>query len=141
MIIQISKSRIRFMATMTVTAQSTDVTAYGSLLATLEVTGISTRQAHQTITVPLSRLSQKMQQINRHGGKILSVNTGSVLPARPHHVSSPVTTAEIMSAVEAIEPSISEQAADAEQEQELVMETPTPAVRQKQQNSSKKKRR
>ncbi len=126
------------MATMTVTAQSTDVTAYGSLLATLEVTGISTRQAHQTITVPLSRLSQKMQQINRHGGKILSVNTGSVLSARPHPVSSPVITT---SAVEAIEPSISEQAADTEQEQELVMETPTPAVRQKQQNSSKKKRR
>jgi CpcD/allophycocyanin linker domain len=134
------------MATMTVTAQSTDVTAYGSLLATLEVTGISTRQAHQTITVPLSRLSQKMQQINRHGGKILSVNTGSVLSAMPHPASSSAIATEITTSaveVEALEPSMSEQAKQAaDTEQELVMETPTPAIRQKQNNhSSKKKRR
>jgi hypothetical protein len=132
------------MATMTVTAQSTDITAYGSLLATLEVTGISTRQAHQTITVPLNRLSQKMQQINRQGGKILSVHTGSVLPAMQilassPPVSSPVITTETTMSV--VEPSTSEQATDTEQEQELTMETPIPAVRQKQQNHSKKKKR
>jgi CpcD/allophycocyanin linker domain len=80
------------MATMTVTSQYTDTTAYGSRLATLEVTGISMRNGHQTIMVPLSRLSQKMQQIHRQGGKIVSVNTtavASVVPQAPMAKAAP----------------------------------------------------
>jgi uncharacterized phage infection (PIP) family protein YhgE len=80
------------MATMTVTSQSTDTTAYGSRLATLEVTGVSIRNGHQTIMVPLSRLSQTMQQIHRQGGKIVSVNTtatATVVPQAPMAKAAP----------------------------------------------------
>jgi CpcD/allophycocyanin linker domain len=108
------------MATMTVTSQYTDTTAYGSRLATLEVTGISMRNGHQTIIVPLSRLSQTMQQIHRQGGKIVSVNTTAVAPVVPQAApqSAPASQAP-------------------ESEQELAMEEPK-AVQQS--NSKKKKR-
>jgi hypothetical protein len=115
------------MATMTVTSQSTNTTAYGSRLATLKVVGISTRSGHQTITVPLDRLSQKMQQIHRQGGKIISVHTGVPATAMPNPIES----------VERIAT-----APTPEAEAELVMEVPTPAAQPKQNNhSSKKKRR
>ena len=116
------------MATMTVSSQSTDTTAYGSRLATLEVAGISMRNGHQTITVPLNRLSQKMQQIHRQGGKIISVHTGATASAMP----SPIA------AVEKIAP------APEAPEQELVMETPEPSSDAQQKpnhQSSKKKKR
>jgi CpcD/allophycocyanin linker domain len=107
------------MATMTVTSQSTDTTAYGSRLATLEVTGISMRNGHHTMMVPLSRLSQTMQQIHRHGGKIVSVNTTATAPVIPQAPQfAPVFQAP-------------------ESEQELAMEEPKAA----QQPNSKKKRR
>ncbi len=105
------------MATMTVTSQSTDTTAYGSRLATLEVAGISMRNGHQTMTVPLNRLSQIMQQIHRHGGKIVSVNTTAAAPVVPQ---APKAAA----APQASEP-------------ELAMEDPKAA----QQSNSKKKKR
>jgi CpcD/allophycocyanin linker domain len=105
------------MATMTVTSQSTDTTAYGSRLATLEVAGVSMRNGHQTMTVPLNRLSQTMQQIHRHGGKIVSVNTTAVAPVVPQ---APMAAA-----------------APQEPEQELAMEESKAA----QQSNSKKKRR
>jgi hypothetical protein len=120
------------MATMTVTSQSTDTTAYGSRLATLEVAGISTRNGHQTITVPLNRLSQKMQQIHRQGGKIITVHTSVLATA----MTSPIAMVERSVAPPATEV--------AEVEQELAMEEPTsvPASQPKQNNhSSKKKRR
>ena len=112
------------MATMTVSSQSTDTTAYGSRLATLEVAGISMRNGHQTITVPLNRLSQKMQQIHRQGGKIISVHTGEAASAMP----SPIA------AVEKTAPAT---------EQELVMETPEPSsdAQQKPNNQSSKKKK
>jgi CpcD/allophycocyanin linker domain len=113
------------MATMTVTSQSTDTTAYGSRLATLEVTGISMRNGHQTMMVPLSRLSQTMQQIHRHGGKIVSVNTTATAPVVPQ---APMAKA-------AVAPTPTPQAP--ESEQELAMEEPKAA----QQPHSKKKRR
>jgi hypothetical protein len=120
------------MATMTVTSQSTNTTAYGSRLATLEVAGISLRNAHQTITVPLNRLSEKMQQIHRQGGKILSVHTGEVAAAMP----SPIASVEkIATPVTSAQPEV---------EQELAMETPhpSPAAQPKQNShSSKKKKR
>ena len=108
------------MATTTVISQSTDVTAYGSRLATLEVTGMSIRNGHQTMLVPLSRLSQTMQQIHRHGGKIVSVNT---IPTAPVVPQAPMAKA---AASQAPEP-----------EQELTMEEPKAT----QQSNSKKKRR
>ncbi len=108
------------MATMTVTSQSTDTTAYGSRLATLEVTGVSMRNGSQTMMVPLSRLSQTMQQIHRHGGKIVSVNTTATAPVVPQ---APMVKA---AAPQAPEP-----------EQELAMEEPKAA----QQSNSRKKRR
>jgi hypothetical protein len=107
------------MATMTVTSQSTDTTAYGSRLATLEVAGISMRNGHQTMMVPLSRLSQAMQQIHRQGGKIVSVSTSAVaaiVPQAPQAASAPPAT---------------------EPEQELIMEDPKAT----QQSNSKKKKR
>ena len=104
------------MATTTVISQCTNVTAYGSRLATLEVTGISTRNGHQTMSVPLNRLSQTMQQIHRQGGKIISVNTIAE--------SAPVEAAPAPQATPDVE-------------QELAMEKPK-AV---QQSGSKKKRR
>ncbi len=106
------------MATTTVISQSTDVTAYSSRLATLEVMGISMRNGHQTMLVPLNRLSQTMQQIHRHGGKIISVNTAVVAPVIPQ---APVPQAPTPAP---------------EAEQELVMEEPK-AV---QPHSKKKKR-
>jgi CpcD/allophycocyanin linker domain len=120
------------MATMTVTSQSTDTTAYGSRLATLEVAGISIRNAHQTITVPLNRLSQKMQQIHRQGGKIISVHTGEVAATMP----SPIVSVEGSATLPVSQ--------IPEVEQELAMETPhpTPAAQPKQNShSSKKKKR
>jgi hypothetical protein len=108
------------MATMTVTSQSTDTTAYGSRLATLEVAGISMRNGHQTMTVPLNRLSQAMQQIHRHGGKVVSVNTTAVAPVVPQ---AP------MAAPSAPAPH--------EPEQELAMED----SKATQQSNSKKKKR
>jgi CpcD/allophycocyanin linker domain len=118
------------MATMTVTSQSTNTTAYGSRLATLKVVGISTRSGHQTITVPLNRLSQKMQQIHRQGGKIISVHTGVSATVMP----SPIESVEKIAT--APTPEVSEA------EVELAMEVPTPAAQPKQNNhSSKKKRR
>lgn len=118
------------MATMTVTSQSNNTTAYGSRLATLEVVGISTRSGHQTITVPLDRLSQKMQQIHRQGGKIISVHTDLATTVMP----SPIESVERIAT--APTPEVSEA------EAELTMEVPTPAVQPKQNNhSSKKKRR
>jgi hypothetical protein len=118
------------MATMTVTSQSTNTTAYGSRLATLEVVGISTRSGHQTITVPLNRLSQKMQQIHRQGGKIISVNAGVPVMVVP----TPIGSVEKI----AIDPTPEVFEAEAE----LAMEVPTPARQPKQSNhSSKKKRR
>ncbi len=117
------------MATMTVTSQSTDITAYGSRLATLEVAGISTRNGHQTITVPLNRLSQKMQQIHRQGGKIISVHTDVSAAVMP----SPIELVERMAAPTAEVP---------EAEPELSMEEPSPAAQPKHNNhSSKTKRR
>jgi CpcD/allophycocyanin linker domain len=119
------------MATMTVTSQSTDTTAYGSRLATLEVSGISIRNAHQTITVPLNRLSQKMQQIHRQGGKIISVHTNEVTAAMP----SPIASVEKLDTSATVVPEI---------EQELAMEPPhpSPAAQPKQNgHSSKKKKR
>jgi hypothetical protein len=110
------------MATMTVTSQSTDTTAYGSRLATLEVAGVSMRNGHTTIMVPLSRLSQTMQQIHRHGGKIVSVSTtavASVVPQAP------------MAAAPQSAP------APQEPEQELAMEE----SKVTQQSNSKKKKR
>lgn len=116
------------MATMTVTSQSTNTTAYGSRLATLKVVGISTRSGHQTITVPLNRLSQKMQQIHRQGGKIISVHTGVSATVMP----SPIESVEKIATDPTPEVS----------EAELTMEVPTPATPPKQNNhSSKKKRR
>ncbi len=115
------------MATMTVTSQSTDTTAYGSRLATLEVTGISMRNGHQTMMVPLSRLSQTMQQIHRQGGKIISVNTIAVAPVVPQ---APMAKA-------AVSPQSAPAPRAPEPEQELAMEEPK-AV---QQSNSKKKRR
>ncbi len=118
------------MATMTVTSQSTDTTAYGSRLATLEVVGISTRSGHQTITVPLHRLSQKMQQIHRQGGKIINVHTDLAMTV-------------VTSSIESVEEIVTAPTPDVpEAEAELAMEMPTPAVQPKQNNhSSKKKRR
>jgi hypothetical protein len=113
------------MATMTVTSQYTDTTAYGSRLATLEVTGISMRNGHQTMMVPLSRLSQTMQQIHRQGGKIISVNTTAVAHVVPQAPMAKAA-ATSQSAPQAPEP-----------EQELAMEEPKAA----QQSNSKKKRR
>jgi type IV secretory pathway VirB10-like protein len=110
------------MATMTVTSQSTDTTAYGSRLATLEVAGISLRNGHQTMTVPLNRLSQIMQQIHRQGGKIVSVNTTAVAPVVPQ---APMAKAAAPAPQ------------NPEPEQELAMEEPKAA----QQSNSKKKRR
>jgi hypothetical protein len=80
------------MATMNVTSQSTDLTAYGSYLATLEVSGISNRNGHQTFRVPFSRLSQTMQQIHRQGGTLLSIDTGMKMPdvPKPSMVAPPV---------------------------------------------------
>jgi CpcD/allophycocyanin linker domain len=109
------------MATMTVTSQSTDTTAYGSRLATLEVTGVSMRNGHQTMMVPLSRLSQTMQQIHRQGGKIISVNTTAVAPIVPQ---APMAAPQSVPAVQTNEP-------------ELTMEEPKAA----QQSNSKKKKR
>jgi hypothetical protein len=118
------------MATMTVTSQSTNTTAYGSRLATLEVVGIFSRSGHQTITVPLDRLSQKMQQVHRQGGKIISVHTDLATRVVP----SPIESVEAVATTPT--PDISEA------ETELAMEVPTPAVSPKQNNhSSKKKRR
>jgi CpcD/allophycocyanin linker domain len=117
------------MATMTVTSQSTDITAYGSRLATLEVAGISTRNGHQIITVPLNRLSQKMQQIHRQGGKIISVHTGIAATAMP----SPIEAVEGITA--APTPEVSEA------EPELTMEAPSAAQPKQNNHSSKKKRR
>jgi CpcD/allophycocyanin linker domain len=120
------------MATMNVTSQSTDTTAYGSRLATLEVVGVSLRNAHQTITVPLNRLSQKMQQIHRQGGKIISVHTGLAATAMPSPIES------------VARPTATSTPKVPEVEQELAMETPSPtATAQPKQNnhSSKKKRR
>lgn len=115
------------MATMTVTSQSTDTTAYGSRLATLEVMGISTRSGHQTITVPLNRLSQKMQQIHRQGGKIISVHTDLAVTVMPSSIEQVEKIATVPTS---------------EAEAELVMEVPTPAAQPKQHNhSSKKKKR
>jgi CpcD/allophycocyanin linker domain len=120
------------MATMTVTSQSTNTTAYGSRLATLKVVGISTRSGHQTITVPLNRLSQKMQQIHRQGGKIISVYTGVSATVMP----SPIESVEKIATAPTPTPEVSEA------EVELAMEVPTPAAQPKQNNhSSKKKRR
>jgi CpcD/allophycocyanin linker domain len=113
------------MATMTVTSQSTDITAYGSRLATLEVTGVSMRNGHQTMLVPLNRLSQTMQQIHRQGGKIVSINTGAPAPSMPSPV---VKSVEQLAPPTPVVP---------EAEPELVMETPH--VQHK--HSSKKKRR
>ncbi len=114
------------MATMTVTSQSIDTTAYGSRLVTLEVMGVSKRSGHQTITVPLNRLSQKMQQIHRQGGKIISVRAAeTVMPSSIESVTVIATVPEVPEA-----------------ETELVMEVPPPAAQPKQNNhSSKKKRR
>jgi hypothetical protein len=109
------------MATMTVTSQSTDTTAYGSRLATLEVTGVSMRNGHQTIMVPLSRLSQTMQQIHRQGGKIVSVNTTATAPVVPQAPMAAPRSAP----------------APHEPEQELAMED----SKATQQSNSKKKRR
>jgi CpcD/allophycocyanin linker domain len=111
------------MATMTVTSQSTDTTAYGSRLATLEVAGVSMRNGHQTMTVPLNRLSQTMQQIHRHGGKIVSVNTTAVAPVVPQ---APMAAAAPQSVPAPQEP-----------EQELAMEE----SKATQQSNSKKKKR
>jgi CpcD/allophycocyanin linker domain len=117
------------MATMTVTSQSTNTTAYGSRLATLEVMGISTRSGHQTITVPLNRLSQKMQQIHRQGGKIISVRADFAMSV----TSNPIESVERVVPA-ASTPDVSEA--------ELTMEVATPAAQPKQNNhSSKKKRR
>jgi hypothetical protein len=113
------------MATMTVTSQSTDTTAYGSRLATLEVTGISMRNGHQTMMVPLSRLSQTMQQIHRQGGKIISVNAtavAAIIPQAP--MAKAAATPQSTPAPQVSEP-------------ELAMEEPKAA----QQSNSKKKRR
>ncbi len=115
------------MATMTVTSQSTDITAYGSRLATLEVAGISTRNGHQTITVPLNRLSQKMQQIHRQGGKIISVHTDVAATVLP----SPIESVEKMAAPTTEVP---------EAEPELSMEEPHPAAQPKHHPSKKKRR-
>jgi hypothetical protein len=111
------------MATMTVTSQSTDITSYGSRLATLEVTGISMRNGHQTMLVPLNRLSQAMQQIHRRGGKIISVHTDVPAPSIPSSVveQSALPTPPV----------------PVEAEAELAMEVPN--VKHK--HSSKKKRR
>jgi CpcD/allophycocyanin linker domain len=118
------------MATMTVTSQSTDITAYGSRLATLEVAGISTRNGHQTITVPLNRLSQKMQQIHRQGGKIISIHTDVAATVMP----SPMESIEKIAVAPTTEVP--------EVEPELSMEEPNPAAQPKHNNhSSKKKRR
>jgi CpcD/allophycocyanin linker domain len=116
------------MATMNITAQSTDLTAYGSRLVTLEVMGVSTRNSHQTILVPLSRLSQKMQQIHRQGGKIVSVNTSLAAAAMPRPA-----------VVESVAPSAPQIPGPPDVEQELVMEAPV--VQPKNHQSSKKKRR
>jgi hypothetical protein len=121
------------MATMNITSQSTDLTAYGSRLVTLEVMGVSTRNSHQTILVPLSRLSQKMQQIHRQGGKIVSVNTGMVSPAMPR----PAVMASTV--VESVAPSAPPKPEAQDVEQELAMESPV--VQPKNHQSSKKKRR
>ncbi len=107
------------MATMTVTSQSTDTTAYGSRLATLEVAGVSMRNGHTTIMVPLSRLSQTMQQIHRQGGKIVSVNTTATAPVIPQAAAAPQSAP-----------------APHEPEQELAMEE----SKATQSNSKKKKR-
>jgi CpcD/allophycocyanin linker domain len=113
------------MATMTVTSQSTDTTAYGSRLATLEVAGVSARNGHQTMLVPLNRLSQTMQQIHRQGGTIISVNMGNSAPA----MSRPSVMDEAPVVVPADHPQDSEQ--------ELAMEEPKVV----QQSNSKKKKR
>jgi CpcD/allophycocyanin linker domain len=114
------------MATMTVSSQSTDITSYGSRLATLEVTGISLRNSHQTMMVPLNRLSQAMQQIHRRGGKIISVNTGASTLSMPV-VEQSVPPASQIPPVTVVP----------EAEAELAMEVPQ--VQHK--HSSKKKRR
>jgi CpcD/allophycocyanin linker domain len=119
------------MATMTVTSQSTDITAYGSRLATLEVTGISMRNGQQTMLVPLNRLSQTMQQIHRQGGKIVSINTGVAAPAMP----SPIVKS--VEQVKSVEKSAAPAPKTPENEQELAMEEPS--VQHK--HSAKKKRK
>jgi CpcD/allophycocyanin linker domain len=114
------------MATMNVT-QSTDLTAYGSRMAILEVSGISTRNGQQTIRVPLNRLSQKMQQIHRQGGTIISVNTGVVMP-------------DVLPSVMAAPPTAPAPVQDAEPE--LKTEEPkVPQPSNKQSPTNKKKRR
>jgi CpcD/allophycocyanin linker domain len=111
---------------MNVTSQSTDLTAYGSRLAILEVSGISTRNGQQTIRVPLNRLSQKMQQIHRQGGTILSVHTGAIMSDAP---------LVVVAAPVAIDPAPIAPSQHAEQE--LKMEQP----KAPQPSNNKKKRR
>jgi hypothetical protein len=117
------------MATMNV-PQSTDLTAYGNRMAILEVSGISTRNGQQTIRVPLNRLSQKMQQINRQGGTIISVHTGVIMSDAP----IPVIAAP---APVAVEP---EPAASQHSEQELKMEQSKAAPQQSHSHNKKKRR-
>jgi hypothetical protein len=115
------------MATMNVTSQSTDLTAYGSRLAILEVSGISTRSGQQTMRVPLNRLSQTMQQIHRQGGRIISINTGMAMPEVPKpSMEAPPT----------------KPAPAQDNEQELKMEEPpTSPAKTPQPSNNKKKRR
>ncbi len=119
------------MATMTVTSQSTDITAYGNRLATLEVRGVSMRNGHQTILVPLNRLSQTMQQIHRQGGKIVSINTGEPAPVMPSAVVKSVEQSAPPT------PAVPSVPVVPEAEPELVMEVPNAQHK----HSSKKKRR
>jgi hypothetical protein len=68
------------MASMTVLSSTTELSDYASRSVTVEVVG-GYRQMRRTamyrMTVPYSRLSQTIQQIHRHGGKINQVTLSS----------------------------------------------------------------
>jgi hypothetical protein len=64
------------------------LTASSNRPVTIAVTGIlGQHTSNRTMVVPFDRLSRSIQQIQRSGGRILSVSCGSApaAPAQPEH--------------------------------------------------------
>lgn len=61
------------------TTGSSELSDYNNRTVIIEVTGALgelVRNSNYTLKVPHSRMSEKMQQINRMGGKIASIRLG-----------------------------------------------------------------
>lgn len=63
----------------TISSNIDDISTYGNRLVTIAFTGMnqqSVHVAHQRMSVSYNRLSQTLQNIQRNGGKVLSVSMG-----------------------------------------------------------------